>query len=403
MSEAPSILLLADPTVVERLGGAMTDARVATQADPIEALETLSQGPYDTVLIALPQPDLPNLVRAIRRLQPDCRVFGLCTPVGEYELRLGTTDPRTLMEDYFIIPPTRREWREILRTSHSAAPTPALSARQISELIDATRSTDALCEAVAALVADVCRCEVRWGRSDQRAGAQHLCRVPSKPPRVLWAAEPVMLDDGQTRWLADLRSQLPSLAVAAGRTDALSRLAMTDHLTGVHNRRYFLREAAKRLEIAAEKLVPATLMVYDIDNFKRYNDTYGHATGDEILREIAKLMVQTTRQHDLVARIGGDEFAVLFCDFGPPRKPGSQPPRTAYDLATRFRAAVGSHAFRALGPGATGTLTISGGLATFPWNGHTIETLLARADEALLTAKAKGKNNIYLIGEAQEG
>ncbi len=403
MSEAPTILLLADPTVVARLGDAMAGAAVATQADPIEALETLSQGPYDTILIALPQPDLPNLVRAIRRLQPDCRVYGLCTPVGEYELRRGKIDPRTLMEDYFIIPPTRREWREILRTSRSAAPAPALSARQLSDLIEATGSTDALCEAVAAQVAEVCRCEVQWGRSDQRAGVQQLCRVPSNPPRVLWAVEPVTLDDEQTRWLADLRGQLPSLAVAAGRTDTLTRLAMTDHLTGVHNRRYFLREAAKRLEIAAEKLVPATLMVYDIDNFKQYNDTYGHATGDEILREIAKLMIQTTRRHDLVARIGGDEFAVLFCDFGPPRKPGSQPPRTAYDLATRFGAAVRTHAFGALGPGAAGTLTISGGLATFPWNGHTIETLLARADEALLAAKARGKNTIYLIGEAREG
>ena len=401
MSEAPSILLLANPTVVERLAGAMNDAEVATQADPIEALETLSQGPYDTVLIALPQPDLPNLVRAIRRLQPDCRVFGLCTPVGEYELRMGKTDPQTLMEDYFIIPPTRREWREILGPSHSAARAATLSPRHISDLIEATGSIDELCQTVAALVADVCRCDVRWGQPDQRAGAQHLCRVPAHPPRALWAVEPVMLDDAQTRWLADLRSQLPSLAIAAARADTLTRLAMTDHLTGVHNRRYFMREATKRLQIAAEKLVPATLMVYDIDNFKRYNDTYGHATGDEILREIARLMVQTTRQHDLVARIGGDEFAVLFCDFGPPRKPGSQPPRTAYDLATRFRTAVGSHTFRVLGPSAVGTLTISGGLATFPWNGNTMETLLRRADEALLTAKAKGKNNIYLIGQAE--
>ncbi|NLF29743.1 MAG: diguanylate cyclase [Planctomycetes bacterium] len=403
MSEAPSILLLADPTVVERLADAMSSAEVAAQADPIEALETLSQRPYDTVLVALPQPDLPNLIRAIRRLQPDCRVFGLCTPVGEYEMRMSRTDPRTLMEDYFIIPPTGREWREILGPSRPAGPSPALSARQISELIEATGSTDELCEKVAALVEAICRCEVRWGRTDRRAGVQQLCRVESTPPRVLWAVEPAMLDDDQTRWLADLRSQLPSLSVAAGRTDTLTRLAMTDHLTGVHNRRYFLREAAKRLQIAAEKLVPATLMVYDIDNFKRYNDTYGHATGDEILREIARLMVQTTRRHDLVARIGGDEFAVLFCDFGPPRKPGSQPPRTAYELATRFRAAVLSHEFRALGPGAAGTLTISGGLATFPWNGNTIESLLLRADEALLTAKAKGKNNIYLIGEARQG
>jgi diguanylate cyclase (GGDEF)-like protein len=138
--------------------------------------------------------------------------------------------------------------------------------------------------------------------------------------------------------------------------------------------------------------------LYDIDDFKRYNDRFGHAAGDEILRETAAMMKQITRRHDVVARIGGDEFAVLFWDTGPTRQPNSQPLQTAYQLADRFRRAVSSHAFQALGPKASGTLTISGGLATFPWDGWTIDQLLRRADEALLSAKANGKNNIHLVG-----
>ena len=398
MSEAPSILLLADPDVADRLASSLPPERVSGQSDPFTALEELAQRPYRTVLVTVPQPDLPGLLRAIRQLQPTCRLFGLCTPVGEYELRRSPVSHDTLMEDYFIIPPTSDEWERMLADPAAEPPGGPLTTRQISDLIESTGATKDVRQRVAAMVAEVCQCEVRWGIEGERAGIQQVCRLDDRPARVLWAVEPLMLDAGQSEWLSALRSQLPSLAAAATRSDTLTRMAMTDHLTGVYNRRYFMCEAAKRLLLADKRLLPATLLIYDIDDFKLYNDTYGHAIGDEILREIALLMRQTTRRHDLVARVGGDEFAVLFCDFGPARKPGSKPPTTAYDLATRFREAVNSHDFKALGPHAAGTLTISGGLATFPWSGHTIEGLMARADEALLAAKASGKNTIRLIG-----
>jgi len=404
MSEAPGILLLAAPGVADRLAVPLSGDRVTERADPFAALAELAQRPYQTVLVAVPQPDLPGLLRAIRQLQPNCRLFGLCTPAGEAELRHGRMDHKRVMEDYFIIPPTVGEWRRILAEDPPKEP-PAmpLTARQVSRLIESVGSTRQLCDTLAAMVAEVCRCDTSWSIEGERGGVQHLCRLDGHPAQILWAAKPLMLDEQQSEWLSALRAQLPSLTEAAARTDTLNRMAMTDHLTGVYNRRYFLCEAAKRLEIADQKLLPATLLVYDIDDFKLYNDTYGHTIGDEILREIALLMRQTTRRHDLVARIGGDEFAVLFCDFGPARKPGSKPPTTAYDLASRFREAVNSHTFKALGPNATGTLTISGGLATFPWSGHTIEELMVKADEALLAVKSEGKNNIRLIGGTAAG
>ncbi|NQU74877.1 MAG: GGDEF domain-containing protein, partial [Planctomycetes bacterium] len=127
--------------------------------------------------------------------------------------------------------------------------------------------------------------------------------------------------------------------MAANRMHALRRMATIDYLTGAYNRRYFTYFTDRMLLAVRSKRGRATLLVYDIDDFKHYNDKFGHAAGDEILRETARLMKQITRKGDLVARIGGDEFAVLFCDLGSTRTPGSEPLGTAYALADRFRRA----------------------------------------------------------------
>ncbi len=180
---------------------------------------------------------------------------------------------------------------------------------------------------------------------------------------------------------------------------SLHRLASTDHLTGVYNRRYFCQLTDQILLRAVQRRFRVTLLLYDMDNFKRYNDTYGHQAGDEILRETAHLMRRTTRRQDIVARIGGDEFAVLFWDAEKPRQPNSRHPDTPYVLADRFRQAVLQHEFRLLGAEAKGSLTISGGLARFPVDGTNCDELLRRANQALHEAKALGKNVIHLIGQ----
>ena len=81
-----------------------------------------------------------------------------------------------------------------------------------------------------------------------------------------------------------------------------------------------------------------------------------------------------------------------------PRQPNSRHPQTAFALSERFRREVSSHDYKCLGPKAKGTLTISGGLASFPWDASTADDLFARADDALLKAKASGKNRIYIVG-----
>jgi hypothetical protein len=94
----------------------------------------------------------------------------------------------------------------------------------------------------------------------------------------------------------------------------LEWLAMTDELTGLKNRRYLWEFARQILEQAGPAHRHVTVLVFDIDNFKQYNDLYGHAAGDEVLRQAALLMRRCCRPHDVVSRIGGDEFAVIFWD-----------------------------------------------------------------------------------------
>jgi GGDEF domain-containing protein len=151
---------------------------------------------------------------------------------------------------------------------------------------------------------------------------------------------------------------------------------------------------------------PVTLLLFDIDDFKKYNDQFGHGTGDEILRQAAALMRRCTRQHDLVARIGGDEFAVVFWDKEGPRqprdpKPGvvSRPPQQPLQVFERFKRLIASEEFPLLGETGKGSLTVSAGLAVFPWDANDPESLIREADKRLLFgAKKNGKNTIQIVG-----
>jgi diguanylate cyclase (GGDEF)-like protein len=136
--------------------------------------------------------------------------------------------------------------------------------------------------------------------------------------------------------------------------------------------------------------------MFDIDDFKVYNDTYGHAAGDEILVEAVKLLRSVIRPSDKVCRIGGDEFVVIFHEPQGPRSPASKHPSDIFQIAHRFEKEICGHKFPKLGRDAPGTLTISGGLATYPWDGATAEALLELADQLALKSKRQGKNCITL-------
>ena len=141
--------------------------------------------------------------------------------------------------------------------------------------------------------------------------------------------------------------------------------------------------------------------MFDIEDFKTYNDRYGHMAGDEILHETARLMQSLVRDHDVVARIGGDEFGVIFWDPAGPRRANSAHPHDPVAVAKRFQKAICSARFPKLGHEAQGTLTISGGLAGFPWDGYTPDQLLDRADKMAMRSKQQGKNAITFGPGAQ--
>ena len=190
----------------------------------------------------------------------------------------------------------------------------------------------------------------------------------------------------------------------------LEKLATEDDLTGLKNRRYIWEFSRQIIDYARKEKGQVTLLIFDIDNFKHYNDVYGHSAGDKILKQAAVLMRRSCRSHDIVSRIGGDEFAVVFWDAtraktlkekSERRSATAGHPKEAIFIAKRLIRELEKAELHLLGPEAKGVLAISGGLATFPRDGSTMQELFNKADKALLDAKRSGKNRIYLVGKPQ--
>jgi len=400
------LLLVGQRALSAEMSARVGQANVVACDDPYDALLELSRRPWPTVVLTAPRPDFAGLCRACRRLQPQGHLVALCSPGAEMDVRPLRG---TLLDDYFVYPPSRQDWAS-LRLSGQAAPGEGddgggLSGAEFSVLASSARSVPALEEQLAAVVSRRLGWAVHWVQADQSAGVRRLLEMPGGQKVLVARAHggEAELQPPQRAMLDTLQKSLGGLVESARRAESLHRLAVTDHLTGAYNRRYFFQLTDHILLRAQEKKFRVTLLLYDMDDFKRYNDTYGHEAGDEILRETARLMKRTTRRQDIVARIGGDEFAVLFWDSERPRQPNSRHPDTAYVLADRFRQAVLDHDFRSLGPEAKGSLTISGGLARFPVDGTTCQELLRQADNALHEAKGQGKNVIHLVGGSETG
>jgi two-component system, cell cycle response regulator len=156
------------------------------------------------------------------------------------------------------------------------------------------------------------------------------------------------------------------------------RAAATDGLTGVANRAAFDDALPKELARAGRREDDVSLLLVDIDHFKRFNDTYGHQTGDEVLRRVALQLALGCRDFDTVARYGGEEFALIL--------PGASVEHAA-EVAERLRAAVEAPAD---GP----PVTVSIGVAAFPLDGPTPELLVSASDAALYASKHAGRNRV---------
>jgi diguanylate cyclase (GGDEF)-like protein len=158
-----------------------------------------------------------------------------------------------------------------------------------------------------------------------------------------------------------------------------------DELTGLYNRRFLNNVLQQQLAEAKRYNQPFSLIMFDIDRFKRYNDINGHLAGDRALAEVASIMATTARAVDYLIRYGGEEFLVIL-----PRVGGQE----AMVAAERHCRAVEDHYFAGEERLPSGKLTLSAGVACFPQNAQDAMDLLHRADMALYSAKRKGRNRV---------
>jgi diguanylate cyclase (GGDEF)-like protein len=164
--------------------------------------------------------------------------------------------------------------------------------------------------------------------------------------------------------------------------------AKTDLLTGVHNRRWMNEMFPRQISRSEHAHHPLALVMADIDHFKRLNDTYGHATGDVVLKAVARRLSDTLRPTDFLVRYGGEEFVALL--------PGTTA-ETAHIAAERVRKAVQDEEYLSTDNATTLRVTISLGIATLQ-AGDTLDQLIERADVALYQAKAAGRNRVVVAG-----
>jgi diguanylate cyclase (GGDEF)-like protein/PAS domain S-box-containing protein len=168
--------------------------------------------------------------------------------------------------------------------------------------------------------------------------------------------------------------------------EKLKTQAFQDYLTGLPNRRHFMEQAAIELARVARYGGELSLLMVDVDNFKKVNDTYGHQTGDRVLQKLGEVSKAILRDVDLIGRIGGEEFAILL-----PETDGEK----AREVAERLRVAI-AHESLILEMGVPLQFTVSIGVATIADHAINLDTFLARADTALYHAKTTGRNKISL-------
>lgn len=433
--------------VLERVA---PDASVQVQHDPLDALAWLAGHAVELLLVHVDavEDGLPQTLRAFRDLAPDARMLLVTPPEAEPD---AMSLPRGAIDEYLIDPVEPKALAGALGVTllpmpvaavsptftvssavepratplieppvplatppspgtpmpasqaHVVGSAPAIADDQIGDidLIDALLSDRAKFRDLA-LRSVAARCGiagVALAENPEGVPAGHAA-APVKSERetlaVLHAPSPA-----QTADLLPWADWLARWFGLEGRMADLTLAAYRDELTGLWNRRYFNRFLERILKRASDERFRVTLLLFDIDDFKTYNDRFGHPAGDEILREAGRLLRSVVREHDIVARVGGDEFVAILWDADQPRRPNSQHPADAEQIAHRFQRAICEHRFPKL-LDSPGTLTMSSGLATFPWDGRTPDDLYRLADERAMRSKREGKNAITFGPDAGE-
>lgn len=162
------------------------------------------------------------------------------------------------------------------------------------------------------------------------------------------------------------------------------KLATTDGLTELYNHRYFQEQMKMQVEQAKRYESNFSLIIIDIDHFKRFNDTFGHQSGDAVLRQVAMTLKRNVRATDIVCRYGGEEMSIILPNIGKDE---------AYSTAQKICSRVAEKSFK-LSNGKESSVTISLGVATYPYDGTDAATLIENADKKMYSAKNNGRNQV---------
>jgi len=169
---------------------------------------------------------------------------------------------------------------------------------------------------------------------------------------------------------------------------SLREVAIRDGLTNLYNRRFFAARLHAEVVAAQRAGTPLSVIMIDVDHFKRINDLWGHAAGDEVLQRVADTLISYVRPDDLSARFGGEEFVALL--------PGT-PLAEAADVAERIRAAIAALQISSLVTAEAPQVTASLGVTALDPDVATVDQLLQRADNAMYAAKAEGRNRCVIV------
>ncbi len=172
------------------------------------------------------------------------------------------------------------------------------------------------------------------------------------------------------------------------KNEELHEISITDSLTGLYNRKHLMETLEREVARSKRGKHSFALLILDIDHFKKYNDTYGHLAGDEVLNRLASVFRESIRSCDYAARYGGEEFIILLPEIGP---------QEGMQAAERIRSRVAEEVFG--GDADSVTVTVSVGIAAYPQDGDDPESVIKNADAAMYKAKELGRDRVVLAGQ----
>jgi diguanylate cyclase (GGDEF)-like protein len=237
-----------------------------------------------------------------------------------------------------------------------------------------------------------------WGGAAKLPDVDSVLAVPLKRAGesvgciVLGAKGKDVFEETERRLFGILASLIAASLLNAQKHRATEERATTDALTGLANRIKFKEFYAQQAAISKRSKQPLSLLIMDLDHFKKVNDTYGHPAGDAVLKQMAEILKKQCRETDLPTRYGGEEFVAVLVN---------TTRKDAVRMAERIRKAVAGHAFE-LPDGRTIKCTLSIGAATFPDDTKREDELTEKADKALYGAKANGRNRVQQYADLPE-